>query len=84
MNKAFPNAFQETGLENHLRSAKIDGVVIAGYVAEHCVLSTYRGAQEHGFQAWVLDGGTAGLADKNSESIFGMTNRMTIDQFVKM
>ncbi len=43
-----------TGLGETLRGMGIDAVVIAGYCAEFCVLSTCRGAQDEGFKAMLL------------------------------
>jgi nicotinamidase-related amidase len=43
-----------TGLAELLRSRDIDAVVIAGFCAEYCVLSTCRGAEDEGFKAMLL------------------------------
>jgi len=43
-----------TGLGDHLREHGIDAVVIAGFCAEYCVLSTCRGAEDEGFKALLL------------------------------
>ncbi len=79
MNKSFSNAFWETGLEKQLRSAKVDTVVIAGYLSEHCVLSTYRGAYERRFQAWILESGIASLENRITEFVLNMTNGISLD-----
>ena len=43
-----------TGLGDRLRALGIDAVVIAGFCAEYCVLSTCRGARDEGFKAMLL------------------------------
>lgn len=43
-----------TGLGDTLRGMGIDAVVICGFCAEHCVLSTCRGAEDEGFKAMLL------------------------------
>jgi nicotinamidase-related amidase len=43
-----------TGLGDLLRSLGVDAVVIVGYCAEYCVLSTCRGARDEGFKAMLL------------------------------
>jgi nicotinamidase-related amidase len=43
-----------TGLGDTLRGLGVDTVVILGYCAENCVLSTCRGARDEGFAALLL------------------------------
>ena len=43
-----------TSLGSQLRALEVDAVVIAGYCAEYCVLSTCRGARDEGFKAMLL------------------------------
>ncbi len=55
--KESSNAFWNTELEKVLLKQGIDFVVIAGFAVEHCVLFTYNGARERGFQAVILQNG---------------------------
>lgn len=48
-----------TGLGDQLRSLGVDAVVITGFCAENCVLSTCRGAEDEGFKAMLLQGSLA-------------------------
>jgi nicotinamidase-related amidase len=48
-----------TGLGDQLRSLGVDAVVITGFCAEHCVLSTCRAAEDEGFKALLLQGSLA-------------------------
>ena len=43
-----------TELGDQLRALGVDTVVIAGFCAEYCVLSTCRGARDEGFKAMLL------------------------------
>ena len=43
-----------TGLGDQLRIHGVDAVVIVGFCAEYCVLSTCRGAEDEGFKAMLL------------------------------
>lgn len=42
--KTYGNAFNKTNLEEKLRKLDVDIVILTGYCAEYCVLSTCRGA----------------------------------------
>lgn len=44
--KCYNNSFNKTGLYDLLREQEIDTVIITGYCAEYCVLSTFRGAMD--------------------------------------
>lgn len=63
--KQHGNAFHQTGLFRKLTDLKVDTVFIAGFCAEHCVLSTYRGAQDNGFAAILIRGTLASPSHEN-------------------
>ena len=44
--KEYGNSFNKTNLLNIVKENGIDTVVITGFCAEYCILSTYRGAQD--------------------------------------
>ena len=46
IHKTYGNAFNKTALQIKLEELEVDTVIISGYCAEYCVLSTYRGAQD--------------------------------------
>jgi nicotinamidase-related amidase len=52
--KAEPNGFLGTGLENTLREAGIDSLVVAGMMSSMCVDATVRAAVDLGFTATVV------------------------------
>lgn len=60
------NSFAGTGLAEDLRTMGADALILTGYCAEYCVLSTYRGAMDLDFRPILLRGG---LASGNPEHI---------------
>lgn len=59
VHKQYNNSFWQTELDALLKGAGVDTVVVSGWCAEFCVLSTYRGAVERGYRARLLEGGIA-------------------------
>jgi nicotinamidase-related amidase len=64
--KTYGNSFTKTGLAERLRELQVDTVIVSGFCAEYCVLSTYRGAQDFDFTPIMLKGS---LASENAEHI---------------
>jgi nicotinamidase-related amidase len=57
--KTYGNSFNKTPLEGQLRDLGVDTVIISGFCAEFCVLSTYRGALDLDLSPIVLRGSLA-------------------------
>jgi nicotinamidase-related amidase len=76
--KTEPNAFWETELESLLKVCHIDLVVVAGFLAEQCVLSTYRGAIERGFHAAILEDAIASLNPEYSRFVREISQTVTM------
>jgi nicotinamidase-related amidase len=66
IHKTYGNSFNKTPLEERLRGLGVDTVIITGFCAEFCVLSTYRGARDLDLTPIVLRGS---LASGNLENI---------------
>jgi nicotinamidase-related amidase len=64
--KTYGNSFTRTGLAEKLKELKVDTIIVTGFCAEFCVLSTYRGAEDLDFKPIVLKGS---LASDNAEHI---------------
>ena len=64
--KAYGNSFTKTGLAEKLRELGVDTVIVTGFCAEYCVLSTYKGAQDCDLTPIILRGS---LASDNAEHI---------------
>jgi nicotinamidase-related amidase len=45
--KTYGNSFNKTELADALKALGVDTVIITGFCAEYCVLSTYVGARDH-------------------------------------
>jgi nicotinamidase-related amidase len=52
--KANPNSFLDTPLEQHLRHAGVDSVVVCGMMTSMCVDATVRAAADLGFETTVV------------------------------
>jgi len=65
VHKTHGNAFVKTPLEGQLRELGVDTVIVTGFCAEYCVLSTYRGAEDLDFTAVVLEDALASGAPEN-------------------
>jgi nicotinamidase-related amidase len=66
IHKTYGNAFNKTSLEQLLRDQGIDTIIITGYCAEYCILSTYRGALDLDLTPVLLRGA---LASRNPHNI---------------
>jgi len=64
--KTYSNSFTKTGLAEKLKELGIDTVIVTGFCAEFCVLSTYKGAEDFDFKPIILKGS---LASDNVEHI---------------
>jgi nicotinamidase-related amidase len=69
IHKTYGNSFNKTPLEDQLRDLGVDTVIITGFCAENCVLSTYRGAQDHDLTPIILRGSLASDNLKNIEFV---------------
>ncbi len=63
--KTYGNAFNKTSLECELHEGGIDTVIITGFCAEYCVLSTCRGAEDLDLTAVILRGSLASSSLEN-------------------
>lgn len=62
--KTYGNGFNKTDLEEKLKELNVDTVIIAGYCAEYCILSTYRGALDVDITPIILRNGiSSGIAE---------------------
>jgi nicotinamidase-related amidase len=66
IHKMYGNSFNKTSLEDDLQALGVDTLIITGFCAEYCVLSTYRGAEDLDLTPIILRGS---LASDNLENI---------------
>ncbi len=69
IHKEYCNSFWETELDTVLKAEGVDGIIVSGFAAEHCVLFTYNGARERGYNVFLLQHGVAGF---NEDQIKGI------------
>ena len=65
IHKTYGNSFAKTPLERKLRELGVDTVIITGFCAEYCVLSTFRGAQDLDLTPILLRGSLASSIPEN-------------------
>lgn len=67
--KTVNSAFIGTGLEAHLRSRGIEGLVIGGFITNHCVSTTARMAANLGFCTTVVADACATFDFRDAEGV---------------
>ncbi|MBZ0302080.1 MAG: cysteine hydrolase [Anaerolineae bacterium] len=65
IHKTYENAFNKTPLLEKLQEQGVDTVIVSGFAAEHCVLTTYRGAEDRDLKPIMLRGGMASAHPEN-------------------
>jgi nicotinamidase-related amidase len=78
--KTQKNAFWNTDLDSLLKSYQVDFVVVAGYIAEHCVLSTLRGALERGYGGGILNKSIASLDNRYTQFTMEILPHFSLDE----
>ncbi|WP_027631522.1 cysteine hydrolase family protein [Clostridium hydrogeniformans] len=61
IHKEYNNAFFKTDLNDKLQKLGVEFVIISGFAAEYCVLFSYNGAKEMGYEVSLLQNGIAGF-----------------------
>ena len=84
INKTYGNSFNKTGADEILKEAGIDTIVMTGFCAEYCVLSTYRGAKDLDYFPVLLKNGIASVEKENKEFVENISETMTFGVLEKM
>ncbi len=66
IHKTYGNAFNKTDLHQKLQDLGVDTLILTGFAATQCVLSTYRGATDLDYSPFIFRGS---LADASQEKI---------------
>ncbi len=66
IHKTYGNAFNKTGLHQKLQDLGVDTLILTGFAATQCVLSTYRGAADLDYSPVIFRGS---LADASQDKI---------------
>lgn len=77
--KTYGNAFNKTELETVLRDLGVDTVVISGFCAEYCVLSTFRGALDKDFTPALLRGTIASVNPANIPFVENINDTISLN-----
>ena len=77
IHKTYRNAFNKTQLEAELKKRDVDLLIITGFCAENCVLSTYRGAEDLDFKPMMLIGSLASGDLENIGFVENISERLS-------
>ena len=74
IHKVYGNSFNKTPLEDELRKLGVDTVIITGFCAEYCVLSTCRGAEDLDLTPIIVRGSLASVIPENIRFVESINN----------
>jgi nicotinamidase-related amidase len=74
IHKTYGNAFTKTSLADKLRELGVDTVIVTGFCAEYCVLSTCRGAEDVDLTPIILRGSLASDVPENIRFVESISN----------
>ena len=69
IHKIYGNSFNKTSLADELQKLGVDTVIITGFCAEDCVLSTYRGAEDLDLTPIILRDSIASGSPENAKFV---------------
>ena len=84
IHKTYCNSFNKTPLCEELRRRRVDTVIVTGYCAEYCVLSTCRGAQDLDLTPLILRGAIASGAEENIRFVESVNDLISYSALQKM
>jgi nicotinamidase-related amidase len=82
--KTYGNSFTKTGLTEKLRELGVDTVIITGFCAEECVLSTYVGAEDNDFTPIILRSAIASGNPNRVKFVEEISNVVSIGALKKL
>lgn len=82
--KYYGNSFNKTGLDEFFKEHDVDTVVITGYRAEYCILSTYRGALDLDYTPILLRGGVAGGIEERIKFVYEINDIISFNALSKL
>jgi nicotinamidase-related amidase len=84
IHKEYGNSFNKTEADELLKEHGVDTIVMTGFCAEHCVLSTYRGARDLDYFPVILKHGIASTKDANKEFVENISETITAGTLIKI
>jgi len=83
IHKIYGNAFNKTPLAEELAKLGVDTVIVTGYCAEYCVLSTYRGAEDLDLTPIILRGSLASGKPENIKFVESINDVISYSALMK-
>lgn len=84
IHKRYGNSFNKTNCLEILNEKKVDTVIITGYCAEYCVLSTYRGAKDHDLAPIIFKNAIASSTPQNIKFVEDISELITYSTLKKI
>jgi nicotinamidase-related amidase len=82
--KTYQNSFNKTRLKKLLAEAGVDTVIVTGFCAEYCVLSTYRGAKDLDLTPIILRNAIASGSPDNIKFVESINDIISIGVLEKI
>lgn len=84
IHKKYGNSFNRTKCAEILKDNNVDTVIITGYCAEYCVLSTYRGALDQDLLPVILKNGIASWKHESIKFVEDISNIISYEVLAKI
>jgi nicotinamidase-related amidase len=84
IHKTYGNSFNKTDVDKILKEHGVDAVVVTGFCAEFCVLSTYRGAKDLDYFPVILKNAIASTEDSRKQFVEDISETITYGVLEKM
>jgi len=84
IHKTYGNSFNKTPLADELRELGVDTVIITGFCAEYCVLSTCRGAEDLDLMPIILRDSLASSVADNVKFVESVNNIISFGALKKV
>ena len=81
--KTYGNSFTKTKLNETLKQLNVDTLIITGFCAEECVLSTYVGAEDNDFTPVILRSAIASGNPSHIKFVEEISNLISIGALTK-
>ena len=80
INKRYKNSFNKTDLSEYINKNNIDTLIITGYSAAYCVLSTYRAAEDYDLKPIILKNALAEYSNGEIKFVEKISEIITIKE----
>jgi nicotinamidase-related amidase len=84
IHKTYGNSFNKTDVDKILKENGVDTVVLTGFCAEFCVLSTYRGAKDLDYFPVILKNGIASSDESRKQFVEDISDTITFGVLQKL